>query len=70
MTKSEEAVFSCPNGSLQEGRTLRQWYAGQALIAMSGRIDRNGTQINQIKDVVQDAFIFADEMLKIGSEGE
>ncbi len=43
-----------------EGMTLRDWFAGQALVGLlAGQL-----KTDEVKVIVDDAFIVADEMLK------
>jgi hypothetical protein len=44
---------------LQEGMSLRDWFAGQALAGMSGDPERTGV----FEDYAHDAYKFADAML-------
>ncbi|MCP4903009.1 MAG: hypothetical protein GY906_39095 [bacterium] len=56
----------------QEGMTLRQWYAGQALPALIGNVDwgsvEDGREIGAIETVVAYSHHFADAMIKYEKE--
>lgn len=71
-------VFAHPGknyGNAQEGMSLRDWYAGQALAGLvttnqPRRKDTNDNWVSQERVISALAFIFADAMLAERNKGE
>lgn len=47
-----------------EGMSLRDWFAGQVLVAVAGRAD----SVRSVEGVARVAYAIADEMLKMRNE--
>ena len=62
MDKSGPAFACASEHGHQQGMTLRQWYAGQALQGMLSRLQADGS--HECEAIAEMAFTIADAMLE------